>query len=146
MSVAPRVEVALRPSRRWARLLAVTFGVVALVCIGLPLNPREHIGLFGALLGVGVLTARNWRRLARADLLLWDETSWQLRAQGEYARLENCRPEYVSPWLIVLSFTDPKRRRHLPLFSDATTPEGFRRLQVLVRGGLPVSDGPGGGR
>lgn len=138
MSVAPRLEVVLRPSRRWAWLLAVTLGVVALVCIGLPLKPWERVGLFGALLGVGILAARDWRWLARVDLLLWDGTSWQLRAQGEYVRLENCRPEYVSPWLIVLSFTDPKRRRHLPLFSDAMTPDGFRRLQVLVRSGLPV--------
>ena len=47
MSVAPRLELALRPSRRWAWLLAVTLGVVALVCIGLPLKSWERIGLIG---------------------------------------------------------------------------------------------------
>ncbi|MBK6960797.1 MAG: hypothetical protein IPH23_06125 [Gammaproteobacteria bacterium] len=135
MSVAPRLELALRPSRRWAWLLAVTLGVVALVCIGLPLKPWERIGLIGALLGVGVLAARDWRWLAGADLLLWDETTWQLRVRGEYVRLENCRLEYLSPWLIVLSYTAPKRRRHLPLFGDAMTAEGFRQLQVRVRSG-----------
>lgn len=138
MSVAPRLELALRPSRRWAWLLAVSLGAVALVCGGLPLQPWERIGLIGALLGVGILAARDWRRLAGAELLLWDGATWQLRTQGEYARLENCRPEYVSSWLIVLSYTAPKRRRQLPLFSDAMTPDGFRRLQVLVRSGLPV--------
>ncbi|MFZ2209653.1 MAG: protein YgfX [Porticoccaceae bacterium] len=135
MSVAPRLEVALRPSRRWAWLLAVTLGVVALVCSGLPLNSWERIGLFGALLGVGVLAARTWRWLAGADLLLWDGTAWQLRVRGAYVRLENCRLEYLSPWLIVLSYTAPKRRRYLPLFGDAMTAEGFRQLQVRVRSG-----------
>ena len=109
-------------------MLAVSLGAVALVCIGLPLQPWERIGLIGALLGVGILTARSWRWLAGADLLLWDGTAWQLRLQGHYVRLENCRPEYVSPWLIVLSYRAPKRRRQLPLFSDAMTPDGFRRL------------------
>jgi hypothetical protein len=138
MSAAPRLELALRPSRRWAWLLAVSLGTVGFVCIGLPLPPWERIGLLAALLGVGLLAARDWRRLAGAELLLWDGATWQLRTQGEYARLENCRPEYVSSWLIVLSYRAPKRRRQLPLFSDAMTPDGFRRLQVLVRSGLPV--------
>lgn len=138
MSVAPRLELALRPSRRWAWLLAVSLGAVALVCIGLPLQPWERIGLLGALLGVGILAVRNWRWLAGADLLLWDGTTWQLRVQGDYVRLENCQPEYVSSWLIVLSYRAPKRRRPLPLFSDAMTADGLRRLQVLVRSGLPV--------
>lgn len=135
MSVAPRLELALRPSRRWAWLLAVTLGVVALVCIGLPLKSWERIGLIGALLGVGVLVARDWRWLAGADLLLWDETVWQLRVRGEYVRLENCRREYLSPWVIVLSYTASKRRRYLPLFGDAMTAEAFRQLQVRVRSG-----------
>ncbi|MGE3297225.1 MAG: protein YgfX [Porticoccaceae bacterium] len=138
MSVAPRLELALRPSRRWAWLLAVSLGAVALVCVGLPLPPWGRIGSIGALLGVGILAARDWRRLAGADLLLWDGAGWQLRARGDHVRLEDCRPEYVSPWLIVLSYRAPKRRRHLPLFSDAMTADGFRRLQVLVRSGLPV--------
>lgn len=138
MSAAPRLELALRPSRRWAWLLVVSLGTVVLVCIGLPLPPWERIGLLGALLGVGIMTARSWRWLAGADLLLWDGTAWQLRRRGDYVRLENCRPEYVSPWLIVLSYRAPQRRRQLPLFSDAMTPDGFRRLQVLVRSGLSV--------
>jgi hypothetical protein len=95
-----------------------------------------RVSLFGAVLGIGVVMARDWLRLAGADLLLWDGTSWRLCVQGVYRQLENCEPEYVSPWLIVLGFTDSKRRRRLPLFGDAMTPEAFRQLQVVVRTGL----------
>lgn len=136
MSPAPRLEVALRPSRRWAWLLAAALGAVALVGNLLPLEIPARLGLCAALLGAGVLAVRGWRRVAAADRLLWDGSAWQLRAGGEYQRLENCRPEYVTAWLIVLSFGGGKLRRRLPLFADAMMPEEFRQLQVLVRSGV----------
>lgn len=135
MSPAPRLDVTLRPSRRWAWLLALTFGAVALVGNFLPLETPARLALCATLLGAGALAARNWRRCAGADRLLWDGSAWQLRAQGDYVCLQQCRVDYVTAWLIVLSFADGRRRRHLPLFADAMTAEEFRQMQVLVRSG-----------
>jgi hypothetical protein len=136
MSPAPRLEVALRPSRRWAWLLAVALGAVALVGNLLPLETPARLALCAALIAAAALAVRGWRRMAGADRLLWDGSAWQLRAGGEHVRLQDCRVDYVTAWLIVLSFADGRRRRHLPLFADAMTAEGFRQMQVLVRSGV----------
>ena len=77
-----------------------------------------------------------WPRAA-SETLLWDGSGWRLSRGAEAIALADCRWEFASRWLVVLSFREGRLRRYRPVFADAVAADDFRALLVLARGSAP---------
>lgn len=71
------------------------------------------------------------------ETLLWDGSAWWLLRGAEALALIDCRWEFASRWLVVLSFREGRLRRCRPVFADAVPPDDFRTLLTLARGTAP---------
>lgn len=121
----------LTPRRSWLALmlwLAAAIGVAAgLSSLELPW------WLLVPLLMLLFLGGRDlvWPRFGR-ETLSWDGRSWRLIRGGHETAVVDCRWEFVSRWLVVLSFRQ-RRRRYWPVFADSVPATDFRNLLVLAR-------------
>lgn len=125
-----RFDLAPRRSRLalmlWlAAAIAVATGLSSL---GLPW------WLLGSLLILLFLGGRGlvWPPSGR-ETLSWDGHSWRLASGDNETTVVDCRWEFVSRWLVVLSFRQ-RRRRYWPVFADSVAESVFRDLLVLARG------------
>ena len=83
------------------------------------------------------------KALRRWTGLVWIPNG-EIRLLGE-ERCEACsatldQDSFISPWLVVLALRSGTRRIRVPLCRDATEPDGYRRLRVLLRQGRVDED------
>ncbi|GMU47309.1 MAG: hypothetical protein AMXMBFR26_20910 [Porticoccaceae bacterium] len=136
VATAPqRLELAPRRSRL---ALVLWLSTAAGVAVGLWLLVLPW-WLRAALLLALPVSARGLLWLPPGgETLLWDGSAWRLSRAAEAVVLADCRWEFASRWLVVLSFREGRLRRYRPVFADAVAAEDFRALLALARGTAPA--------
>lgn len=133
------LELLIRPSRIIATLL-VTLHLLALAAsapLPLPFLWRAVLvlSILAAIVNNGLLYLKRTPRR-----LHWSpEEGWTLTTRdGKDHEVELLPEAYLSNWLVVVHFRDERgKRRAVMLAQDSVRAEGFRRLKVLLRYGLP---------
>jgi hypothetical protein len=134
VTVPQRLELAPRRSRLALALWLLAAAGVAAGLWLLVLPWWLQVALLSALLAGG--RDLLWQRAA-SETLRWDGSEWRLSRAAEAVALTDCRWEFASRWLVVLSFREGRLRRYRPVFADAVAADDFRALLTLARGTAP---------
>jgi hypothetical protein len=113
--------------------------VAVVVCTQLPLSLDYRAALILAVLGSFMWNSFLYMRRVPRRLSWSSEQGWRLIDHEHVSHDVDILPEaYVGPWLVIAHYLDGRRRRRtLMLGRDSTSADGFRRLKVLLRYGVP---------
>jgi hypothetical protein len=124
----------LKPSKPYTILLVMVFVASLLMIAMLPIGIFFKCGLLAVTVAYGV-------RLRRHDAILAlqrePDGKWRLSTAGLMHRAVLLGDSIVMPWLSVLRFKVPGKRRPLScvITGDSLGPEQYQRLRVWVRMG-----------
>lgn len=132
MSV-PYLDIPLRPSRIYAGILLVLYGVTWILLSLAPVVLPLRLLLLLVFFGLCWRTWQEWRRLQSIRRLQVLPDGYRLiTLQGEFD-LAAGQHTRLTPWLVILHLRAGKRVFHLPLLPDTASAEDLRRLRVWLR-------------
>lgn len=139
---ADHMDVAIRPSRWHAALLAVVhlLALVALALSGVQIWLAVALGV--AVLASFAYTLRRFAMLRDARSVVrveWRADGWRLALRSGESVTAHLESSVVLGWLVVMNFRDATRT-HFPVtvLPDSVDADAFRRLRVLLGyGGRP---------
>lgn len=111
--------------------LVTAVGLLLLQWLPLTFSSRVILCLLLVLIG-----AKLWRQRSASEnfeSLSVDGDRWKLRVNGNDRVLKQCRAEYFSNWLVLLSYQQNGRRHVLPVFPAMISAEDFCRLLAQAR-------------
>lgn len=133
------LELLIRPSRLIAALLLTLHLLALAACAPLPLPLLWRAVLILSILAAFVNNGLLYLKRTPKRLHWSPEEGWTLTARdGTDHPVELMTEAYLSPWLVVAHFKDELGKpRTVMLAQDSVRPDGFRRLKVLLRYGVP---------
>ena len=149
MTMAPRVRVALVPSRILAAVLIMAHlvALAVVVVVTLPLWVKLLAGAAIAASCAGSICHTAFLRTARAIVELEAGEGGRVSYRGGngiWCEARLLGSSFVTPWLTVLNLRPEGARlaRHVIIMPDNVDADAFRRLRVLLRWSRPASRAP----
>lgn len=134
MSV-PYLDIPLRPSRIYAGILLLLYGVTWILLSLAPVVLPLRLLLLLVFFGLCWRTWREWRRLQSIHRLQVLPDGYRLiTSKGEFDLAEGQHTR-LTRWLVILHLRTTKRVFHLPLLPDTASADDLRRLRVWLRCG-----------
>jgi len=133
------LEFEIRPSRLMATLLFAIHVTAAVVCVQLPLAVSSRLAILLAILGSLMWNVVIfWRRTPKR--LRWSlEGGWSITDyRGVTQNMELMPEAHLGSWFVIAHFRTSVGKQHAVMLArDSCSMQGWRRLRVMLKYGIP---------